>query len=60
MLIYSLFIRVLFSDSTFLAHKYKFESLYSSFNGRPFISAVRHALRNRDGSDLQEDNGDYR
>jgi hypothetical protein len=34
MLIYSLFIWVLFSDSTFLICKYKFESLYSNFKGR--------------------------
>jgi hypothetical protein len=44
MLIYSLFIRVLFFDSTFLARKYKFGSLYSGFKGRPFTGAVSHAL----------------
>jgi hypothetical protein len=46
MLIYSLFIRVLFSDSTFLARKYKFkfESLYSGFKGQPFTGAISHAL----------------
>jgi hypothetical protein len=36
MLIYSLFIRVLFSDSTFLTRKYKFGSLYLSFKDRRF------------------------
>jgi hypothetical protein len=44
MLIYSLFIRVLFSDNTLLACKYKFGSLYSGFKGRPFTSAYKHAL----------------
>jgi hypothetical protein len=44
MLIYSLFIWVLFSDSTFLVRKYKFGSLYSGFKGQPFTGAVSHAL----------------
>jgi hypothetical protein len=44
MLIYSLFIRVLFTNIPFLTCKYKFESLYSDFKGRPFTYAVRHAL----------------
>jgi hypothetical protein len=47
MLIYSLFIRVMFSDSTFLARKYKFGSLYLGYKGRSFMGAVRHALRQR-------------